>query len=290
VKPEDVHFHEVGAIDAIVDIVGFSIGYDLLGIEKSFCSAVAIGAGKCCTEHGLLPVPGPATLYLLSEANAAIANSTIDFECLTPTGAAILCEIASDWGTQPGFASIDRVGYGAGSKDPGAWPNACRVVLGTAGGASAARFDTETVVVLEANIDDLNPQTLSFTMERLLAAGALDAFITPVLMKKGRSGHLLTVLCRESDRQAMEQLIMTETSTLGVRGHQAQRCVARREWSEVTLERGDSVRIKIARDTTGAIINIQPEYEDCAAYATKYGLPLKDVLTEAMVRFNKQAN
>lgn len=287
-SPNAVHFHEVGAIDAIVDIVGFSIGYDMLEIEKSFCSPVAIGCGKTHSEHGLYPAPGPATVYLLQEAKAAISPSRIQFECLTPTGAAILCEIATEWGLQPGFSRLLQVGYGAGTKDPSGWPNACRVLIGEqpdTEGDTASRFDSETVLVMEANIDDLAPQTLAFVMERLFEAGALDVSVCPVVMKKGRAGHLLSVLCRLADRNAMEQLVLTQTSSLGVRFHEARRSVARRHWQNVQLKGGGTVRIKLAEDKEGNIINAQPEYEDCAAYAAKHNLPLKDVINQALATY-----
>jgi uncharacterized protein (TIGR00299 family) protein len=288
VPPDAVHFHEVGAIDAIVDILGFSIGYHLLGIEKSFCSPVAIGSGKALCEHGIYPAPGPATAYLLEQAGAAVSPSKIEFECLTPTGAAILCEISSSWGVQPPFSKFLSQGFGAGTKDPSGWPNACRVFLGEQENSqwqSGSRFDGETVLVMEANLDDLTPQTLAFVMERLLEAGALDVSICPVVMKKGRPGHVLTVLCRPADRLSLEQLVLTQTTSLGVRFHEAHRSIARRHWQNVQLKAGGTVRIKLAEDAQGNIINVQPEYEDCAAYAAKHNVPLKDVINQALVTY-----
>jgi uncharacterized protein (TIGR00299 family) protein len=288
VSPDEVHFHEVGAVDAIVDIVGFSIGYGLLGIEKSFASAVAIGSGKVKSQHGLFPAPGPATLYLLEDAGARIAPSRIDFECLTPTGAAILCEVVSEWGAQPAMSKLLGTGYGAGTKDPAGWPNVCRVVIAEQSGKGTEekpRFASDTVCVLEANIDDSNPQILAFATEQLFAAGALDVSIVPTMMKKGRSGHLFTVVCQADSRSAMESIILEQTSTIGVRWYHANRTIARREMKAIRLDDGTTIRLKIAMDNEGKTINIQPEYDDCAAYAAQHNVPLKDVMELALSRF-----
>lgn len=294
VRPDEIHFHEVGAVDSIVDIVGFSIGYDLLGIQKSFGSAIAIGAGRVQTEHGLFPIPGPATLYLLEASGAPIAESNIGFECLTPTGAAILCEVISEWGKQPAISKIDSIGYGAGTKDPPLWPNVCRVVVGeasdtasdTASGAKPSdRFSTETLAVVEANLDDFNPQALAFAMERLFEAGALDVTVGAVVMKKGRAGHLLTALCKPSDRIRIQETILEQTSSIGVRWHPAERLVTQREWKEVELSPGNKVRVKIARDNQGHVVNVQPEFDDCVRYAEQHHVPVKDVLADALTRY-----
>lgn len=291
VTPDEVHFHELGAIDAIVDIVGFAIGYHLLGIEASYASPLPLGSGTVSTEHGLFPVPGPAVVNLLKDANVPTSANPIDFECLTPTGAAILTAVAQGWGAAPAMDRIIASGYGAGSKDCPAWPNVSRVVIGdaraSAGGST--RFDSEAVAVVEANLDDFSPQSLAYAVERLLEAGALDAYVVPAVMKKGRSGHLLSVVCRPEDKTRIQELILAETSTIGVRAHESQRLVAKREWHEVRLSRG-TVRIKAARDLSGKVINAQPEYEDCAAYATRYGVPLKDVLAEAIAEFAKNSS
>jgi uncharacterized protein (TIGR00299 family) protein len=288
IAPEAVQFHEVGAIDAIIDVVGFAIGYCLFGIEKSVCSAAAIGSGKVRTEHGFFPAPGPATVYLLAEVGAATSQSSIPFECLTPTGAAILCEIASSWGIQPAMQRVSGVGYGAGSKDPADWPNVVRVIIGEqdATETSSPKFDQELVSVIEANLDDFSPQALSFVMDKLLQAGALDVTVVPAVMKKGRSGHLLSVLSRLEDTALLQEMILSETSTIGVRWHTVQRLVASREWQDVSLARGGTVRIKLARDKFGRLINAQPEYDDCARYATEHQVPLKDVLAEAITVFH----
>jgi len=282
-----VHFHEVGAIDAIVDIVGFAIGYDLLGIERSEVSAVPLGSGTTSTEHGIFPVPPPAVLSLLTEAQAPTRASDIDYECLTPTGAAILATVAARWGPCPAMDRIVGIGYGAGTKESDRWPNVCRIIIGErAGQATApvlpARFAAEAIAVVEANLDDFSPQALSWAVERLSQSGALDVSVLPAVMKKGRSGHLLSVLCKPDDRVRIEELILTETSSIGVRSHLAERLVAEREWRTVTLSSGDQVRVKIARDRQGCVVNTQPEYEDCAACAAARGIPLKEVIWEAM--------
>ena len=291
VPVEHIHFHEVGAIDAIVDIVGFAIAYQMLGIEKSYVTPLPVGAGLVKTRHGLFPVPGPAVVTLLANAGIPVATSTIQHECLTPTGAAILCAVAAQSGGMPAMR-ITSAGYGAGTLDPSGFPNVCRVVIGETTTAdlnsqfekalTPANFESEVIAVLEANLDDSSPQLLSFAMEQLFQAGALDVTVTPVVMKKSRSGHVLSVICAPGDRAKLEEIVLRQTSTLGVRSHLCQRLVAAREWQQVNLGNGDSVRVKLGRDRQGNIVNAQPEYDDCAAYATKYGLPLKQVIAEAL--------
>lgn len=187
VTPDEVHFHEVGAVDAIVDIVGFAIGYDLMAIERSIVSALPVGGGTISSMHGEFPVPGPATLELLREARTPLAQTSIDYECLTPTGAAILTTIAERFGSQPDMTAIDAIGYGAGSLNPAGHPNVCRVVIGQSvpkkgseKNAPSSRYRSELVAVVECNFDDLSPQVISYTSEKLLAEGALDVFVTPL--------------------------------------------------------------------------------------------------------------
>jgi uncharacterized protein (TIGR00299 family) protein len=290
IPTEAVHFHEVGALDAIVDIIGFAIGYQILGIETSHASALPLGSGVVKTEHGLLPVPGPAVLNLLATAGVPTCQSEIDYECLTPTGAAILTSVVTAWGKFPSMTSIYSTGYGAGHKDPPGWPNAVRVTLGeslatTTAIPSSPRFASEQIAIVEANLDDSPPQTIAYAVERIFEAGALDVTVTPVLMKKGRSGHLLTLLCKPDEQTKFQELLMLETSTLGARTYNASRLLANRQWRTVALEHGQTVRIKIALDENGALINAQPEFADCAEYATKYGVPLKQVLAEAIAKF-----
>ncbi len=292
VTPDEVHFHEVGAVDAIVDIVGFAIAYDLMGIEKSIVSPLPVGGGTVSSMHGEFPVPGPATLELIREARAPLAQTSIDYECLTPTGTAILTTIAERFGFQPEMSAIDAIGYGAGSLNPVGHPNVCRVVIGQSvpkkgseKSAPSARYRSELVAVVECNFDDLSPQVISYASEKLLAEGALDVFVTPCTMKKGRSGHKLSVICRMQDEQLVKEILLAETSTLGVRSNVMERLIAEREMKKVDLSAGASdaqpVRVKIGKDLDGNVINVQPEFEDCATLARATGKPLKDVLRTA---------
>lgn len=292
VTPDDVHFHEVGAVDAIVDIVGFAIAYDLMGIEKSIVSALPVGGGTVSSMHGEFPVPGPATLELLKEARAPLAQTSIDYECLTPTGAAILTTIAERFGSQPDMSAIDAIGYGAGSLNPTGHPNVCRVVIGQSmpkkgseKNAPSSRYRSELVAVVECNFDDLSPQVISYTSEKLLAEGALDVFVTPCTMKKGRSGHQLSVICRMADELRVKEILLAETSTLGVRSSVTERLIAEREIQNVEIganqKNAQSVRVKVGKDLDGKVINVQPEFEDCASYARATGTPLKEVLSAA---------
>ena len=286
---DEVHFHEVGAIDAIVDIVGFAVAYDLLGIEKSVVSSVPVGTGCVKTEHGLFPIPGPAVLNLLASVQAPVKESPIDYECLTPTGAAILVTVGTTWGTCPAM-QMQSVGYGAGTFEPKAWPNVSRIVIGEGDlSSSQSEYSQEDVAVVEANIDDMSPQVLSYAMEKLFAEGALDVSVIPCTMKKGRSGSLVSVVCRVPDQRKMQEIILAETTTLGVRSHICRRLFAERKCHDVVLSAGEKVRVKVAMDSRGAVVNVQPEYEDCAGYARRHGEPLKKVLNEALVVFQNDS-
>lgn len=292
VSQESVHFHEVGAIDAIVDVVGFCVGYDLLDIERSYASALPLGAGVVRTAHGLLPVPGPAVLNLLSSARVPTMSTEIDYECLTPTAAAILTTVVEQWGAAPAMQGIDGIGYGAGTRNDQRWPNAVRLLVGQCSqidknGAEAA-FASENIAIIEANLDDLSPQVMSFAMDRLFEAGALDVVLIPAVMKKGRSGNVLSVLCHPDDVRKLQELVLAETSTIGVRTYPATRLLADRSWEPIALSRGGTVRVKLAFDRAGNLVNAQPEYEDCALYATKYGIPLKQVVSEAVAAFHQR--
>jgi len=292
VTPDEVHFHEVGAVDAIVDIVGFAIAYDLMGIERSIVSPLPVGGGTIASMHGEFPVPGPATLELLRESRAPLAQSNIDYECLTPTGAAILTTIAERFGSNPDMTAIDAIGYGAGSLNPAGHPNVCRIVVGQSvslkvgeKSSSSTRYRSELVAVVECNFDDLSPQVISYTSEKLLNEGALDVFVTPCTMKKGRSGHLLSCLCNLQDQLRIKEILLAETSTLGVRSSVTERLIAERELKKIDIKTGDaaaqSIRVKIGKDLDGNVINVQPEFEDCASVARSTGTPLKDVLSVA---------
>lgn len=287
---EQVHFHEVGAVDAIVDIVGFAVAYDLLKIEKCFVSPLPLGSGTVKTAHGLLPVPGPAVTYLLGSAQAPIKSANFQHECLTPTGAAILTAIACGWGAAPDLDHLISTGYGAGDFNPSQFPNVCRLIIGESSTHTLSPlrddwqsgFTAETIVVLETNLDDFTPQALSFTAEQLFKLGALDVFITPCLMKKGRSGHQLTVLSYPLEGARLEEYILRQTTTLGVRKYLAERTILLRKWQEVSMPDGHLIRVKVAFDRGGNIVHSQPEYEDCAAYALSLGLPIQEVFNQVI--------
>ncbi len=265
---EKVHFHEVGAADSIADIVGAAVAFDSLGVDEIVCSAVNVGSGTVDTEHGVLPVPAPATARLLE--NAPVYARGPAMELTTPTGAAIAVTLAKSFGPLPPL-TIASTGYGAGDRDFPGQANVLRVILGETTGASEA----QTVSVIEANIDDSNPQVLAFAAERLMEMGALDVTLQPLVMKKGRPGNLLRAICRPEDREKLAQSIFTETSTLGLRMHSAERRVQFRSWTEVTTPYGN-IRMKVSADGAYA-----PEYEDCRKLAIGSGAPLKQVIAEA---------
>ena len=288
VSIDEIHFHEVGAVDAIVDIVGFSIAFVLSEIELSSCTALPLGSGVVRTEHGILPVPAPAVVNLLAEAGAASScNMQIPFECLTPTGAAILCEVVNSWEAAIPFSKMIASGFGAGSRNPGEWPNVLRVTLGETAmqASSVAPFQAEYVAVVEANIDDQSPQALSFAVESLFAAGALDVLVIPALMKKGRAGFLLTVLCHTGEKMRMQQLVLQHTSSIGCRSYEAKRILAERKFDQAAMPDGSNVRIKISSDKTGKIVNILPEFDDLADYAKRNTISIKEASDRVMLAF-----
>jgi pyridinium-3,5-bisthiocarboxylic acid mononucleotide nickel chelatase len=274
---ESVHFHEVGAVDAMVDIVCAAVGAEALGVDEIVCSPLNVGGGMVKCAHGTFPVPAPATVELL--ANAPVYSSGIQAELVTPTGAAIIQTLASRFGTFPEM-KIDRSGYGAGSRDFPGHPNVLRLTIGeSVSDALAANTASETITVLEANIDDLNPQVFGYVMDRLFDECALDAFGIPVQMKKNRPGMLLTVLCKPEDASKFTQLIFAETTTLGVRRREESRWTLARRWENVETQWG-AVRIKIA-SMNGTVTNYAPEYDDCRRIATEHHVPLKTVMQEA---------
>jgi pyridinium-3,5-bisthiocarboxylic acid mononucleotide nickel chelatase len=275
---ESVHFHEVGAVDAIVDIVCAAVGAEALGVDEIVCSPLNVGGGTVKCAHGTFPVPAPATLELLAEA--PVYSSGLQAELVTPTGAAIVKTLASRFAAFPEM-TIEKSGYGAGSRDFPGHPNVVRITIGEAASNNlAAKTALETITVLEANLDDLNPQVFGYVMDRLLEEGALDAFGVPVQMKKNRPGMLLTVLCKPEDASRLTQLIFTETTTLGVRRRDERRQVLARRWENVGTQWGE-VRIKIA-SMNGTITNYAPEYEDCRRIAAEHHVPLKTVMGEAV--------
>ncbi|HLI86529.1 MAG TPA: nickel pincer cofactor biosynthesis protein LarC [Bryobacteraceae bacterium] len=272
---EKVHFHEVGAVDSIADIVGACVAFDLLGIESVVCSPINVGSGTLEAEHGTLPVPAPATARLL--ANVPIYSQGPAVELATPTGAAVAATFSERFGALPPM-KISRIGYGAGDRDFPQQANVLRVLLGEPTNAPEAA----TVSVLEANIDDSNPQVLAYAAERLFAAGALDVTLQPLIMKKGRPGHLLRVIATPQDREALAQIVFAETSTLGLRFYQAERRVQQRSFAEVETPYG-AVRIKVSCEGGFA-----PEYEDCRQRALETGVPLREILAAANLAYLTQ--
>ena len=273
---ETVHFHEVGAVDAIVDIVCAAVGAEALGVDEIVCSPLNVGGGTVKCAHGTFPVPAPATVELLKDA--PVYSSGIQAELVTPTGAAIVKTLARRFVSFPEM-KIEKSGYGAGSRDLPGHPNVVRLTIGEATSTLAAKTASDTVTVLEANLDDLNPQVFGYVMDRLFEEGALEAFGMPVQMKKNRPGTLLTVLCKPEDSSNLTQLIFTETTTLGVRRRDETRQTLARRWETIRTEWGE-VRIKIA-SMNGTVTNYAPEYEDCRRIAAEHRVPLKTVMQEA---------
>lgn len=275
VPVEKIHFHEVGAVDSIADIAGACVGLDLLGVESVFCSPLNLGSGTVKTEHGILPVPAPATAALL--AGKPVYARGPEAELTTPTGAALAATLAREFGPMPPMR-ISIAGYGAGDRDFPAQPNVLRVLIGEATGASEAT----AVSVLEANIDDLSPQVLGYAMERLLESGALDVSFTPLFMKKNRPGTLIRVIARPEDQENLAGILFAETSTLGLRIYPAERRVQARDTVEVETPHG-KVRIKVAGDAHA------PEYEDCRKLARETGVPLRRIMAEAALAYAEKA-
>ncbi len=271
---EKVHFHEVGAADSIADIVGACVAFDLLGVQTIFTSAINVGSGTVDTEHGLLPVPAPATAELL--VGKPIYSRGPAVELTTPTGAALAATLSSAFGPPPAM-HIQSIGYGAGDHDFKQQPNVLRVMIGTRTGA----VETTLVSVLEANIDDSNPQVLGYTLDRLLEAGALDVALSPLQMKKNRPGVMLHVIARPEDQERMAAIIFAETSTLGLRIYAAERRVQGRRLIEVQTEFG-AVRGKLSDQGSFA-----PEYDDCRALAARTGTPLRAIFAAVAEAYTK---
>lgn len=278
---EQVHFHEVGAADAIVDIVGVCTGLAALGIELVGCSPIPTGSGTVECAHGVLPVPAPATARLLQGYPLAACDEP--GELTTPTGAALLTTLADEFGSLPAM-TISAVGTGAGTREGQTRTNVLRVFIGEAAEPDAAERDT--VAVLQAQVDDATGQSLAFACERLLEAGALDAYIVPIIMKKGRPGQLLTVLCRPDDADRIETLVFAETSTFGVRRHEARRKKLTRRHATVETRYGP-IRIKLG-ELAGKLAQAWPEYEECAAAARQAGVSLQEVQQEALRAWSRE--
>ena len=279
---EKIHFHEVGAVDAIVDIVAACVGFAELGIERFACSALNVGGGTTKMAHGVLPVPAPATARLLM--GKPTYSNGVQKELVTPTGAAIVAALCDAFGPQPAI-SASAIGYGAGTADLEGQPNVLRLMVGETAEKVMPGFD-EQIVVVEANLDDMNPQIYGYFLEKALAAGALDVYTTPVQMKKNRPGILLTVLCMPEDTNALMSLIFAETTTFGLRTYHAQRRILPREHVNVATSFGN-VRIKVSR-VNGRILHAAPEFEDCKRIAAEKNVPLQRVMSEALRRYESE--
>jgi len=293
-----IHFHEVGAVDAIIDIVAASAGIHALGADRWVASPLNVGGGMVECAHGRFPVPAPATADLLR--GMPTYSASIQMELVTPTGAALLRELVEDhgltFGPQPAMA-VESIGYGAGTRNPANFPNVLRLSVGDAPGASGCESETwevqhpnghrhhsdhqtQTVTVLETALDDISPQLLAHVAETALHLGALDVMLTPVIMKKGRPGNLLTILCNPAESAALQQLILRETTTLGVRIREDRRACLDRSFTTVETPYG-TIRIKLG-SLNGEVLNANPEFEDCRAAAAKHGVALKTVQLAAI--------
>ena len=272
VPVEKVQFHEVGALDSIVDIVGACIGFEALEIERIYCSPLNLGSGTVKAAHGVMPVPAPATASLVKDIPTYSEGPAM--ELTTPTGAAIVATLAESFGPMPAMR-IQAIGYGAGDRDIKGRPNLTRVLVGEAGGANEAT----RIYVIEANVDDMSPEWAGYVHERLFEAGALDVTVTPVHMKKNRPGFTISVLALPHERERLAELLLTETTTIGIRMHAAERRVLERTSRAVETPYG-VVNIKIASEN-GMVRNAAPEYEDCRRIAREKNVPFKEVWQQA---------
>jgi pyridinium-3,5-bisthiocarboxylic acid mononucleotide nickel chelatase len=268
---ESIHFHEVGGLDSIADIVGAVAGLEHLGIDRLYASALPFSSGQIQTQHGIIPVPAPATLEILSRARAPLEPSPAQTELVTPTGAAILAALATF--ERPNLV-VTGVGVGAGKRDL-PWPNILRLIQGES--TPEAEYP---LVLIETNIDDMNPQLFGHVMQRLFEAGALDVYLTPIYMKKNRPGTLMGVVARRQDEPALARLVLAETSTLGLRVQPVYRYTAQREFKTVQTPYGE-VKIKV-KLLDGRPVQAMPEYDDCARLASQQGVPLAEVYSAAL--------
>jgi uncharacterized protein (TIGR00299 family) protein len=275
VPVENVHFHEVGAVDTITDIVCSAVGLCSLQVDQWACSAINVGGGFVECAHGRFPVPAPATAELLKGMPAY--SSGLQMELVTPTGAALLRALGCCFGDAPAMRS-HSIGYGAGKRNPARFPNVLRLSIGDT--ESASQFSQDTITVLECAVDDLSPQIVARAMELAIAQGALDVMCIPVTMKKGRLGSLLTVLCESKDAAVFEELLFRETSTLGIRVREEKRVVLERRFVETQTAFG-TIRVKLGL-WNGVEMNAMPEYEDCRKAAEEHGVPVKQVMAAAV--------
>jgi uncharacterized protein (TIGR00299 family) protein len=271
ISADEVHFHEVGALDALADVVGVVAGFEHLGLSRLFASPVALGSGSARSAHGVVPIPGPAVLELL--AGIPVVAGAVPTEMCTPTGAALVAARVDEWTTLPPIR-VERVGMGAGGRDPAELPNVVRLVLGSPDEPTPAG-----PVVLETNVDDLDPRLWPGVLDTLFTAGASDAWLTPILMKKGRPAHMLSVLCRPAAVADVQAAVFATTSTIGLRIVPVGKVAIERDQTSVEVL-GGRVGVKAAVDG-GQVVNVSVEFEDVAALAHELGLPVKEVLRAA---------
>ncbi len=269
---ERVHFHEVGALDSIADIMGAAVGLDLLGVDRFTSSPVPTGRGTVKAAHGIMPVPTPGTLALLK--GVPLASSTVEFELTTPTGAAILTTVAAEFTPSPAMV-VEKIGHGAGTKDFLERPNILRLLVGSTTNGAIKRGESDVVAILETNLDDATPEVIGYCFEALFAAGALDVFVQPIQMKKHRPGVLLSVICEADDVGKLEAILFRETGTFGIRRSTAVRSKLQREIAIVQTPWGP-VRVKRGWRGDGFEVTT-PEYEDCARIARENQIPLREV-------------
>lgn len=282
--PQEIHFHEVGAVDSIVDIVAVSVGLDALGIERIVASPLSVGGGTIQCAHGIMPVPAPATAELLKQAQAPVVGGPVDTELLTPTAAAILAHTVSQFGPLPAMR-IESIGHGAGTKEFKHLPNVLRLVIGSADDQGT---EVDAVCLLECNIDDADGETAGHAMETLMEQGALDVFTTPICMKHGRPAVKLSVLVEPGMTSRIEQVIFAQGLTLGLRKQILQRSILARQWVSVETDYGP-IRIKIG-NLSGKRVFAKPEFADCSNAAAAHGIPLKQVHDAAMAAYARRAD
>ena len=271
--PDDIEFHEVGALDAIVDVVGACLGLHSLGIDRLVVSPIALGGGQAQTMHGVIPVPGPAVLELLRSSALASYGGPVAHELATPTGVAVLAEWAGQSGPMPPM-QVRAVGVGAGGRDLPEQPNVVRLVVG-----DDVLDPSDDWQLIEANVDDQDPRLWPIVIERLLTAGAVDAWVTPILMKKGRPAHTVTAMCAAPQAAEVQQVMFAETSTIGVRILDIGKHALDREWIDIDVD-GEPIRVKVAR-WQGDVVNVSPEFDDVVRAAAALGRPVKAVLAAA---------
>ena len=281
-NPDEIGFHEVGAVDSIVDVFSACLGLEALGIEKVYCSCLSVGGGTVNCAHGVIPVPAPATVELLKRAKAPFAHGPVESELLTPTAAAVLTDFANDFTPLPTFTA-DLIGYGAGTKDFDQLPNVLRLVIGESGDADT---ESDWVCLLECNLDDVTGEVIGFVFDKLFEAGALDVYTTPIQMKNNRPAVMLSVICLPDKDLEMERIIFEEGLTLGIRKNKTARSTLKREICTVRTEYGE-IRIKTG-EYCGRIVSAKPEFADCARIAKEHKVPLKKVIEIATIAFENR--